>query len=94
MSVVVAVAKSSQAICTCAPLQGEMLVNMAFLAIVGSSKVNGVAAIHTEILKAEVLADFYSVRLRLTFGLCWRVRWLGQGPGRLLLGAPRTRSWF
>lgn len=34
-------------------------INMANLSIVGSSSVNGVAELHTEILKKEVLKDFY-----------------------------------
>lgn len=34
-------------------------INMANLSIIGSSSVNGVAALHTEILKKEVLKDFY-----------------------------------
>ena len=36
-------------------------VNMANLAIVGSHKVNGVAAIHSEILKKSVFRDFYEL---------------------------------
>jgi len=36
-------------------------VRMANLAVVGSYSVNGVAAIHTEILKASVFKDFYNV---------------------------------
>ena len=36
-------------------------VKMAHLAIVGSYSVNGVAALHTEILKNEVLKDFYQM---------------------------------
>ena len=36
-------------------------VRMAFLAIVGSHSVNGVAALHTEILKKDVLRDFYEM---------------------------------
>lgn len=36
-------------------------VRMAHLAIVGSSSVNGVAAIHTEILKNQELKDFYDI---------------------------------
>lgn len=36
-------------------------INMAYLAIVGSFSVNGVAALHTEILKHEVLNDFYNI---------------------------------
>jgi glycogen phosphorylase len=37
---------------------GEKHVRMAHLAIVGSSSVNGVAKLHTELLKKEVLRDF------------------------------------
>ncbi len=36
-------------------------VRMAFLAIVGSYSVNGVAQLHTEILKKQELKDFYNV---------------------------------
>ena len=36
-------------------------VRMAYLAIVGSHSVNGVAAIHTEILKNQELKDFYEI---------------------------------
>ncbi len=36
-------------------------VRMAFLAIVGSHSVNGVAALHTEILKKDVLRAFYEM---------------------------------
>lgn len=39
----------------------ELLVNMAYLAVVGSSAVNGVAAIHSEIVKDSLLNDFYQV---------------------------------
>mmetsp|Transcript_11859 Transcript_11859/g.25461 ORF Transcript_11859/g.25461 Transcript_11859/m.25461 type:complete len:871 (-) Transcript_11859:450-3062(-) len=39
--------------------QEEMLVNMAYLAVVGGSAVNGVAAIHSEIVKDEIFNDFY-----------------------------------
>lgn len=39
----------------------ELLVNMAYLAVVGSSAVNGVAAIHSEIVKDSLLNDFYKV---------------------------------
>jgi len=37
------------------------LVRMAYLAIVGSHSVNGVAEIHTEILKTQELKDFYEI---------------------------------
>ncbi|MDR3238482.1 MAG: glycogen/starch/alpha-glucan family phosphorylase, partial [Clostridiales bacterium] len=36
-------------------------VRMAYMAIVGSHSVNGVAAIHTEILKTQELKDFYEI---------------------------------
>jgi len=36
-------------------------VRMAYLAIVGSHSVNGVAAIHTEILKSQELKNFYEI---------------------------------
>ena len=36
-------------------------IRMAYLAIVGSHSVNGVAALHTEILKKDVLRDFYDM---------------------------------
>ncbi len=34
---------------------------MAYLAVVGSSAVNGVAAIHSNIVKDEIFNDFYQV---------------------------------
>lgn len=37
----------------------EKYVRMAYLAIVGSHSINGVARLHTELLKNEVLKDFY-----------------------------------
>lgn len=40
--------------------EGEpKMVRMAHLAVVGSHSVNGVAALHTELLKTKLLADFY-----------------------------------
>jgi len=39
--------------------EGEKRVRMANLAIVGSHSVNGVAELHTEILKTDVFRDFY-----------------------------------
>ena len=38
---------------------GEKFVRMAHLATVGSHAINGVAALHTELLKSSVLNDFY-----------------------------------
>jgi len=40
---------------------GEKHVRMAHLACVGSHAVNGVAALHTELVKASVLKDFYEL---------------------------------
>ena len=40
---------------------GEKSVRMAHLACVGSHAINGVAALHTELLKQTVLRDFYRV---------------------------------
>ncbi|MGZ3633065.1 MAG: glycogen/starch/alpha-glucan family phosphorylase [Parachlamydiaceae bacterium] len=54
-------------------------VRMANLAIVGSHKVNGVAALHTEILKNRVFKDFYEMFpdkfINVTNGVTQR-RWL------------------
>ena len=40
---------------------GERCVRMAHLATVGSHAVNGVAALHSELLKASVMKDFYEL---------------------------------
>ena len=40
---------------------GDKYVRMAHLACVGSHAINGVAALHTELLKQTVLRDFYAV---------------------------------
>jgi starch phosphorylase len=40
---------------------GERYVRMAHLACVGSHAVNGVAALHTELIKRDVLADFHAL---------------------------------
>ena len=40
---------------------GERYVRMAFLATVGSHKVNGVAELHSELLKETTLRDFYEL---------------------------------
>ena len=61
-------------------------VRMAFLAIVGSHSVNGVAALHTEILKNQELKDFYEIYPERfnnkTNGITQR-RWLGHANPRL-----------
>ena len=55
------------------------MVRMAHLAVDGSHKVNGVAALHTEILKKSVFKDFYEMFpdrfLNITNGVTHR-RWL------------------
>jgi len=54
-------------------------IRMANLSIIGSHKVNGVAALHTEILKNQVFKDFYDVFpdkfVNITNGVSQR-RWL------------------
>jgi starch phosphorylase len=37
----------------------EKCIRMGNMAVLGSNKVNGVAAIHTEIIKKETFTDFY-----------------------------------
>ena len=55
-------------------------VHMAYLAMYGSNAVNGVARIHSEILKNDVLKDWYAIRPDMfqnkTNGITQR-RWLG-----------------
>lgn len=56
-------------------------IKMAYLAIVGSFSVNGVAELHTELLKTNVLKDFYKIFPykfnNKTNGITQR-RWLGH----------------
>ncbi len=58
---------------------GEKYVRMANLACVGSHAINGVAALHTELLKQNVLYDFYELFpekfLNITNGVTQR-RWI------------------
>ena len=44
-----------------APVKPEGIVRMANLCVIAGNKVNGVAAIHTQIVKEEVFRDFYKV---------------------------------
>jgi len=65
--------------------EGERRVRMAHLAIVGSHTVNGVAQLHTELMKSTIFADFdrYSPGkiINMTNGVTPR-RWLNQAnPG-------------
>src|SRR5512134_749597 len=41
--------------------EGEKQVRMAHLATVGSHAINGVAALHSDLLRASVLKDFYEL---------------------------------
>src|SRR6516162_9644492 len=64
----------------------EKYVRMAHLASVGSHAINGVAALHTELLKKTVLRDFYSVApekfLNVTNGVTPR-RWIALSNPKL-----------
>ena len=66
-------------------INGNM-IHMAWLAIYGSHKVNGVAALHTEILKNKELKDWYELYpekfLNKTNGITQR-RWLLQSNPQL-----------
>ncbi len=60
---------------------GGRRVRMAHLAIVGSHTVNGVAALHTEIIKESIFADFHRLNpqqiINVTNGITQR-RWMNQ----------------
>ena len=66
--------------------EGGRQVRMAHLAIVGSHKVNGVAQIHTELMKQTIFADFDRFFpgkiINITNGITPR-RWLNQANRRL-----------
>ncbi len=74
-------------------------VRMAHLAIVGSHKVNGVAAIHTELMRQTIFADFHRLWpdriVNMTNGITPR-RWLNQAnPGlSKLISARIGKSWI
>jgi starch phosphorylase len=61
-------------------------VKMANLAVIGSHNVNGVSALHSEILKDDVFHDFYEVEpqkfTNVTNGIAHR-RWLNQSNPKL-----------
>ena len=77
----------------------EKQVRMANLACVGSHAINGVAALHTELLKQEVLHDFYDLMPNkfksITNGITPR-RWLLQCNPRLsqLISETIGDSWI
>jgi starch phosphorylase len=77
---------------------GGRRVRMSHLAIVGSHTVNGVAALHTELMKRTIFADFERIQpgkiINLTNGVTPR-RWLNQAnPGLSALISERIgRNW-
>jgi starch phosphorylase len=79
--------------------EGEKSVRMANLACVGSHSINGVAALHTELLKSDVLRDFYQLWpakfVNITNGVTPR-RWLAvSNPGLAELITSKTgESWL
>ncbi len=78
---------------------GGRYVRMAHLAVVGSHAVNGVAALHTELLKSNVLRDFYELTpekfSNKTNGVTPR-RWMVLANPRLagLLSSRLGHSWI
>ncbi|MBE6412376.1 MAG: glycogen/starch/alpha-glucan phosphorylase [Opitutales bacterium] len=75
------------------------MVRMAYLAVVASFSVNGVAALHTELLKSSVLRDFYEVSPEKfnnkTNGVTPR-RWLkvcNQGLSDLIDSKLKGKNW-
>ncbi len=78
---------------------GERSVRMANLASVGSHAINGVAALHTELLKRDVLHDFYELFpekfLNVTNGVTPR-RWVVLGNPRLaqLITSKIGETWI
>jgi starch phosphorylase len=74
-------------------------VRMAHLAVVGSHKVNGVAALHTELMKSSIFADFntfYPDKItNKTNGITPR-RWLNQANPELaaLISTKIGRDWI
>ncbi|MCA0241168.1 MAG: glycogen/starch/alpha-glucan phosphorylase [Proteobacteria bacterium] len=77
---------------------GERRVRMAHLSIVGSHKVNGVSALHSELLQQTIFADFAAIWperfVNVTNGVTPR-RWLAQAnpPLAALLDERIGRGW-
>lgn len=78
---------------------GERRIRMAHLAIVGSYKVNGVAGLHTELLKNQIFPDFdrfYPGKfINITNGITPRL-WLNQANPRLteLISSTLGKGWL
>lgn len=75
------------------------MVRMAYLSVVGSFSVNGVAALHSELLKESVLRDFYQITPEKfnnkTNGITPR-RWLktsNEGLANLITKSLKTDAW-
>ncbi|MBO6103229.1 MAG: glycogen/starch/alpha-glucan phosphorylase [Opitutales bacterium] len=75
------------------------MVRMAYLSVVGSFSVNGVAALHSELLKESVLRDFYQISPEKfnnkTNGITPR-RWLktsNEGLSSLITKTLKTDAW-
>ena len=79
--------------------RGEKRVRMAYLAIVGSHKVNGVSRLHTELMKSTIFRDFHAYYPRriinITNGVTQR-RWMNQANPRLakLITAQIGSNWL
>ena len=78
---------------------GERTVRMANLACVGSRRINGVARLHTELLKKSILADFNRIMpekfLNVTNGVTPRRFLLLSNPGLASLITDRIgRDWI
>lgn len=79
--------------------EGGRRIRMAHLAIVGSHKVNGVAAIHTRLMKQTIFADFdrfYPGKIvNMTNGITPR-RWLNQSnpPLAELISSQIGKGWI
>ena len=77
---------------------GERRVRMAHLAMVGSHRVNGVSAIHTDLMRRTIFADFHELTpdqiINITNGITPR-RWLNQANPALaaLIGASIGSEW-
>ena len=79
--------------------EGHKHIRMAHLAVVGSHKVNGVSAIHGDLIRRTILADFHELYpgrfINITNGITPR-RWLHQAnPELTRLISPRLRpGWL
>lgn len=78
---------------------GDRRVRMAHLAVIGSHKVNGVAQIHTDLMKQTIFADFHRVYpdriVNMTNGITPR-RWLNQANPELsgLISKHIGKGWL